>query len=155
MAKKKESVSGATLLTSLQKAGWFRKFSDRYQVGIPDFLGCYRGITFGIELKAVGEIGEDGFAPAKTEHRFTDVQVRELKNITDDGGVGLGVIICGKSLFWFTSEYINENGQVDCKQLIKDNKMLEKLDDTWDNFVLVLKFLWELRIKMLREHVGP
>lgn len=33
---------------------WFWKVSDRYTSGIPDIVGCYKGLFFAIELKIKG-----------------------------------------------------------------------------------------------------
>ena len=33
---------------------WFFKVSDRFTSGIPDFIGCYRGRFFAIEVKRQG-----------------------------------------------------------------------------------------------------
>ena len=34
---------------------WFYKASDRYTSGIPDFIICFEGKFYGIELKKTGE----------------------------------------------------------------------------------------------------
>jgi len=34
---------------------WYWKVSDKYTSGIPDFIGCFGGILFGIEAKDAGE----------------------------------------------------------------------------------------------------
>lgn len=33
---------------------WYVKLSDRFHIGLPDVIGCYRGKLFAVELKAVG-----------------------------------------------------------------------------------------------------
>ncbi len=42
-------------LESLKPDVWFYKSSDRYSSGIPDFVGCYKGKFFAIEVKAPGK----------------------------------------------------------------------------------------------------
>lgn len=49
---------------------WFYKSSDRFTAGIPDILGCYWGLFFGIELKAPGK-------EATTLQQITHQKIRE------------------------------------------------------------------------------
>lgn len=149
MAKKRETKHNAEILSALQKAGWFRNVSDKFQIGLPDNIGAYRGLLFGIELKAVGEIPKDGWAPLKKDHTFSGPQIKELKSIAEDGGgVGLGVIVCGGYAFWCTPDEINENGQVNCNKLLKENKFILKSKELgWSGFSHVLNLLWALRMK--------
>ena len=99
---------------------------------------------FGVELKAIGEVPKDGWAPAMKDHRFSKTQVRELKSIqTKGGGIGLGFIVCGRYLFWFTPERINETGQVDCYRLLRENKFIEKTaGGSWGELSSLLEILW-------------
>lgn len=117
MAKKRETTSGSKLLKELQRLGWFRNISDRVQVGIPDFIGCYCGVSVGLEVKAVSEVVPSGWAPSKSEHRFSEKQVEELKSICQNGGVGIGVVICGNVMFAALPSQINDAGQINCREL--------------------------------------
>lgn len=149
MAKKRETVDNKEILDTLQKFGWFRNISDKYQVGIPDNIGCYRGLMFGFEVKSVGEVPLNGLVPSSKEHRFSPPQVHELTRLQNKGGgIGLGLIMCGNVLFWFTPEYINCDGQVDCNKLLEENKFITKHKDFgWDYLGSVLQLLWGVRMQ--------
>jgi hypothetical protein len=54
-------------LESLSPDVWFYKSSDRYTSGIPDVIGCCRGVFFGIEIKAPGK------APRKLQAHVLDM----------------------------------------------------------------------------------
>jgi len=155
MGKKKETEVNGTILTTLQKLGWFRNISDKYQVGIPDNVGSYGGLTFGVELKVVDEIPEDGLAPAKNEHRFSQTQVKELRSLQNvGGGIGLGIIVCGNTLFWFTPESITEDGQVDCNRLYKEQKfILKDKEYGWSGLLVVMDILWTDRMSAYIPHI--
>lgn len=148
MAKKKETQANSEVLASLQKFGWFRNISDKYQVGIPDNLGCYRGLLFGIEFKAVDEVPANGLTPAKKDHRFSGTQAKELRSLEiNGGGIGIGMIACGSTLFWFSYDLINEEGQVDCNKLHKKKQFLIKdKEKGWDVVGDLLDFLWAQRL---------
>jgi len=146
MAKKRETDSKSGLLDSLKKSGWFRTLSDRVQIGLPDIIGTFKGVTFGLEVKSVKDIAEDGLAPRSSEHCFTPPQVKELFNIGQNGGWGLGILICGPKLFWFSPDYINEKGQVDCKRLVSESKFIDKVNGSWDHVFMVLELLWRHRV---------
>jgi len=156
MAKTRETRKNAEILRELQNHGWFRNISDKYQVGIPDNIGSYRGLLFGIEVKAVGSVPKNGLAPAKKDHRFTKTQVKELERIQKEGGgVGLGFLICGDFLFWFSYDYINEDGQVDCHRLTKEMKFIKKEKGLgWDALGAVLSLIWAARMKELLHAVA-
>ena len=68
-----ESQFQAKLVKDLNNHGWFYKSSDRFRAGIPDVLGCYKGVFMGLELKV------DSNPPTK-------LQVWELERITAEGG---------------------------------------------------------------------
>lgn len=150
MAKKKETKANSALLTALQAVGWFRNISDKFQIGIPDNVGSYRGLTFGIEVKAVSEIPKNGMTPPKSGHVFSAPQIKELYAIQNEGGgVGLGVIICGSTLFWCTPEYIDENGQVDCNRLLKEEKYMVKTQQHgFRAFEAVLAHYWAKKMDL-------
>lgn len=116
MAKKQETKDMQGFTNSLQKVGYFRNISDKYQIGIPDLLGGYRGTLVGIEFKSVGEFS--GIVPPKGHHPFTPTQIKELKHIVKDGGVGIGVIMCGKFFVWVFPEEIDNEGRVNIDDLI-------------------------------------
>lgn len=61
-----------------QDETWFWCVQDRYTAGIPDIVGCHRGIFFAIELKA-----EDG--------KETALQTYNLKRIKRFGGRSISV----------------------------------------------------------------
>lgn len=48
--------------------------------GIPDCLGCYKGLFFSIETKRPGIRG-------KKDRGCSPLQVRELQDIADNGGI--------------------------------------------------------------------
>ena len=52
---------------------WYFKASDRYTVGVPDLVLCYRGRFIAIELKA-------------PNGRLSRIQVYQLQNIQRAGG---------------------------------------------------------------------
>ncbi len=103
---------------------------------------------FGVEFKAVSEVPKDGLTPAKKDHRFSLTQVKELTAIQNKGGgVGLGMIACGSMLFWFTPEYINEHGQVDCNRLLKEKRYIMKTKEHgWAPLADVFELLWADRM---------
>ena len=131
MAKKRETVDTGPLLTSLQKHGWFRKINDTVQVGIPDIMGCYLGNSFGVEVKSISEVPENGMVPPKSGHTFSPVQVRELNNIEEHGGVGVGVIICGSIAILVLPEQIDSKGQTNWYD-IKPCCKIHKKAGSWD-----------------------
>jgi len=139
MAKKRETGANAKILKSLQKYCWARNISDKFQIGLPDNLVCYQGLTMGMELKAVSSIPENGWAPLKSDHCFSKPQIRELKSIETHGGVGLGLLVCGSYLFWFLPSEINEFGQVNCNELLKLHQFIKKgTSGDWDSIIEVL-----------------
>lgn len=131
MAKKRETIDTGPLLTSLQKLGWFRKINDTVQVGIPDILGAYKSIPFGIEVKSIEEVPMDGLVPLKSKHCFSSPQKRELQNIEDNGGVGVGIIICGKMAVVIYPHEIDENGQVNWNN-IPDTRTINRFHGKWE-----------------------
>jgi len=55
---------------------WIVTHADGYgERGVPDILGCYQGVLFGLEVKLPGK-----------EHTLTPVQSRMLKKIRAAGG---------------------------------------------------------------------
>ena len=135
MAKKRETTDTGPLLSALQRHGWFRKINDTVQVGIPDIIGCHEGVFYGIEVKSVAEIPQGGIVPPKGTHTFTAKQVHDLKNVHKNGGVGVGVIICGKIAAVFTPDKIDKNGQVNWHEA---NHYMEKEKGEWN----LKKLLW-------------
>lgn len=73
-----ESQVQATLLKNLNNHGWFYNTNDRFRAGIPDILGTYQSRFIAIEVKV-----------DKTP--VTPLQIHELKQIIDAGGLGLVV----------------------------------------------------------------
>jgi hypothetical protein len=66
-------------LRSLDACWWFMPAAHGYGVnGIPDFIGCYRGVFFGIEAKAVGK-----------RARATVLQQQSIRGINDALGWAL------------------------------------------------------------------
>ena len=53
--------------------GYWRKISDKYNIGMPDVVGCYRGVFVAIEIKAMGKV-------------TTPKQQYELQQIKEQGG---------------------------------------------------------------------
>ena len=52
---------------------WYQKISDRFTAGCPDFLGCFKGKLFAIEVKATGK-------------KPRPIQIHTLGKIRDSGG---------------------------------------------------------------------
>lgn len=112
MAQKQETKDTGPILRQLQIIGWFRKTNDLNQVAIPDILGVYRGFAFGIEIKSIKEVvGENVLVPPMTSHRFTLGQIQNLKSIEKNGGIGIGIIVCGRHAKYFYPSEINPRGQ--------------------------------------------
>lgn len=68
---------------------WWYKTSDRFTAGLPDIMGVYRGIGFGLELKALGE-------------RPTALQRITLMRIRKAGGVAAWVDNIRDAVLFFT-----------------------------------------------------
>jgi len=132
MARKAESQDTSLFLSNLQQKGYFRNITDLVQVGIPDIIGCHLDFFYGLEVKSVKSIAENGLAPRRNEHRFTSKQIEELKSIEKSGGLGVGVIICGKILFFGYPHEINEYGQMDCNKLKEQGRFILKKGKKWD-----------------------
>lgn len=74
MAEAKITKQVKKYLDSFPKhALWYYKVSDKFTSGIPDFIGCYKGNFFVIELKDIGK------KPGK-------LQEWTLKSIVSAGG---------------------------------------------------------------------
>lgn len=132
MAKKQESQDTGPLLRALQQVGWFRKLNDTVQEGLPDIIGvCERG--YGLEIKSINEVPRDGMVPPKGAHPFSKIQVRELMNIHKNGGVGVGIIICGKVLVYCYPWEIDENGRTKWNP----DRVICKKDSVWDGKVII------------------
>lgn len=102
-------------------------------MGIPDILGSYKSIFYGIEVKVVKSVAEDGWAPRKKEHRFSSKQVEELKSIERSGGVGLAAVICGNNLYFALPDDINEYGQINVLECLdKPLHHIVKIGKEWD-----------------------
>lgn len=146
MAKKRETIDTASFLTSLQSVGYFRKISDRVQVGIPDIIGCFHSTFFGIEAKSVKEVTVGDLVPPLSSHTFSAAQKRNLKEIEDNAGIGLAVVICGRKLCYAFSNDINADGQI-----IWDPKnTIDKSNGKWP----VLAFLDYLVVQKKRRKNG-
>lgn len=139
MAKKRETIDTGPILSQLQSEGWFKKINDTVQVGIPDILGIHKGTSYGIEVKSIGEVPMDGMVPPMSGHTFSNIQVRELCTINDNGGIGVGLIICGKHAVIVPPSLIDKNGQTNWYE-IKEKYHLTKIKGRWN----ILKLL-ELR----------
>lgn len=141
MGRKKESRDTNLFLRGIQEVGWFRNITDLYQVGIPDILGCHQGTSYGIEVKSVSSIPEDGISPRLSEHRFTAKQVEELKLIKQNGGVAVGVIICGPHLYFGTPLQISDKGQMDCWKLCNEGQYVKKDSGKWKIDIILRRFM--------------
>jgi hypothetical protein len=107
--------------------------SDKFQIGIPDIVGCIQGKFFGIEFKSVEELS--GVIPPKGSHPFTETQIKDLKLINHSGGVGIGVIRCGEYFIWVHPIEIDKNGRVNVDLLLeKHPKRLYRLRDDFNRF---------------------
>ena len=129
MAKKKETGASSKVLNALKKHGYFRKISDRVQVGIPDVIGSFKGRFTGVEVKAVSEIPSDGKVPKKGSHPFDKVQVNNLEEIHKNKGIAVGLVVCGnKGVFAFYNQ-IDEEGRIDWNDLWDHNQFIEDVRD--------------------------
>jgi len=140
MSRSNESLKTGPLLESLQQEGYFRKLSDRFQIGMPDIIGCYKGLYVGIEVKEVSVIAEGGMAPSLSGHVFTKAQVKELKQIEANGGIAIAIVLCGDKAFWFTPDQITGQGQVNCIRSMDNGCVVKKEHGKW-NVHPVLEFL--------------
>jgi hypothetical protein len=138
MAKKQESKDTGPFLAELQQLGWFRKINDTVQEGLPDVVGIFKAHAYGMEIKSIDEVPQDLIVPKNGSHPFSKIQVRELKNIQSNGGIGVGIIICGQHLNYCFPEEITEKGQVEWKP----SRTIMKSKGRWD-----LKSLLELLAK--------
>ena len=100
-------------------------------------MGVCGGQSYGIEVKSIEEVPLDGIVPKKSKHCFTKVQIRELNSICDNGGTGVGVVICGRIAAVFSPDRIDDNGQVNWHEA---NAYLEKDKGEWN-----LQNLWKVR----------
>lgn len=141
MGQKAESKDTNIVLANLQAIGWFRNITDTFQIGIPDILGCYKGRACGIEIKSIDEVPQNGWAPAKSKHRFTPKQVEELKSISRSGGISIACIICGPILMYGTPYDINKDGQINCTTLFTNGQYIQKCSGKWDFETLLNCFL--------------
>jgi len=139
-----EAEKTAPFVDSLKKESYFRKISDRFQIGTPDILGCYKGLFIAIEVKYVDSVPHDGFVPSLSQHGFTKPQIKELTAIESAGGVGVALVICGDRAFWFTVDQINPEGQVNCLRAIENNRVIKKAHGAWDVHP-VLEFFYETK----------
>ena len=141
VASKQETQDSGILLSQLKALGYFRKTNDVSQIGLPDIIGNIKGRFFGIEAKSVDEVPEDGIVPKKGNHAFTKTQVKELTAITESGGVGLGVIICGKHALWVFVEDIDDDGRVEWDE---SKEMIQNAKGVWP----IVKTLKNLKINI-------
>jgi len=127
-----ESRVSETIKADLIQRGWFKKLSDRYQVGLPDIIGCMHGKFIGIEVKSVAEIAPEGLCPRMSEHTFSPKQVRELTRINEAGGLGIAVVACKDKLMYFHPHLINEHGQVNANNALVVGHYVNKEKGRWD-----------------------
>jgi len=62
------------------KGGWWKKISDKFQKGIPDILGCYKGFFVAIEVK-------------QPRGKLTQYQLHEGRKIFYEGD-GIYIVAC-------------------------------------------------------------
>ena len=86
-------------LNDLDQYSHFNKICDRFQVGMPDIIGCFEGKYVGIEVKHVHELLMDKAQPRL--HKFSPIQIVQLGKIAKAGGAALGIIACGVTGFLF------------------------------------------------------
>lgn len=87
-----------------------KKHGSRFgKRGIPDFIGCCRGLYFGLELKDEGE-------------KLTDIQKYRIRQIQEAGGQACGVWTIEEA-----QELISELRRVDEKSLKIQWKPVPKL----------------------------
>jgi len=118
MARSGESEFSTALIKKLNKhpVANFRKISDRYQVNIPDIIGCFMGRHISIESKVENVVSPKKKIP--TGHPFTAGQVKELKENLRCGGGAYGAIACGYNVWIFDPNTIDEKGKVTIDQAI-------------------------------------
>jgi len=129
MAKKKETGASSKVLNSLKRHGYFRKISDRVQVGIPDIIGSYKIRFYGVEIKAITEVPKDGMVPKRGSHPFDKIQVNNLEEIHKTGGVGVGMVVCGKQAVFCYYHQIDDEGRINWNQCVKENQHIPDIKD--------------------------
>lgn len=89
--KKTEGQVKNEILKSLRKnfpsGVWYKIHGSLYQErGLPDILGCYKSVFYGIEIKAPGK-----------ENNVTEYQAYQIKRIREAGGIS-GVTSSAKTV---------------------------------------------------------
>lgn len=95
----RESEFQTRLLKKLRKRGLFYKIwgGGFQQAGIPDIIGCYKGIFLGIELKTdVGKVSE--------------LQQYHLNKIKENGGYGIVIRPKNEDELWNLLDDIDKRG---------------------------------------------
>lgn len=112
-----EARCSKKLLEALKVPGaQFDKMADRYQVGLPDIIGCYSGLFVAIEVKA----NDSAVIPAGKEkmripsgHSFSVMQTRRLLAYKRARGAALAVIFLGDLVVFADAEMIGEDGRIE------------------------------------------
>jgi hypothetical protein len=90
---------------------YFRKTSDRAQVGLPDIIGIVGGRHVEIEVKHEKVLDTAKRVPTGT-HPFTGAQRKELAHAAEAGAAAIGIVACGNHAFAFPASYIGEDGRI-------------------------------------------
>ena len=127
-----EARCSKRLLGALKIPGaQFDKMSDRYQVGIPDILGCYQGLFVAIEVKSNDGFvlpAEKTFAELPKGHGFSAMQRARLLAYKKARAASLGVVFLGSLVVVADAELITQEGTL----IIPSNTLRQGLQGTSD-----------------------
>lgn len=101
-----ESQIQKRLLQKLNEVGWFYNTNDRFRAGVPDILGCYKGVLIAIEVKI-------------DYRQTTPLQKYELNNINKAGGVACVVRFNNARKTYSVTNYTENLDTKDMKEIIK------------------------------------
>lgn len=127
----KEATLWEHLKPALKKLGKFQKICDRFTPGIPDILGCAKGVPYAIELKEF-----QGVHILKT--KFRPGQVDWLNDWIGSGGIGLVIVSHGSQVMVFNPQdgELLETGMP--PGLAKERSLINFLksrDSSWAEFI--------------------
>lgn len=97
-------------LNSLSRC-YFRKTSDRAQVGLPDIIGIVGGRHVEIEVKHEKVLDLVKRLPTGS-HPFTGAQRKELAHAAEAGAAAIGIVACGERAWAFPASWIGDDGRI-------------------------------------------
>ncbi|MDY6957932.1 MAG: hypothetical protein SVK08_02125 [Halobacteriota archaeon] len=91
----RETKRSSILAAELRKVSgcYAKKINDRYEVGVPDIIGCYHGMMFAFEVKV-------RLSSGSLAHKFTPAQVIELKQLKKSSALAVGLVYDNKTRLW-------------------------------------------------------